>query len=44
MEEKPDYEEQQCHYCKEWYPKPVSLHHAEDECLTNQAQAMKETQ
>jgi len=33
---KPDYEEAQCHYCKEWYPAPVNLHHAEDECLANQ--------
>jgi hypothetical protein len=34
---KPDYQEQQCHYCKHWYPTPVSLHHTEDECLANQA-------
>lgn len=33
---KPDYDEQQCHYCKQWYPAPVSLHHAEDEYLANQ--------
>jgi len=36
MDTKPDHEEQQCHYCKQWYPAPVSLHHAEDECLQNQ--------
>lgn len=35
---KPDYEEQQCFYCKHWYPAPVNLHHAEDECLANQAE------
>jgi hypothetical protein len=38
-----DYEEAQCHYCKEWYPAPIHLHHAEDECLANQARA-KENQ
>ena len=36
MEFKPDYEEAQCYYCKYWYPTPVNLHHAEDECLANQ--------
>lgn len=36
MENKPNYEEQQCYYCKQWYPAPVSLYHAEDECLENQ--------
>lgn len=35
---KPDHEEQQHHYCKQWYPAPVNLHHAEDECLANQAE------
>jgi hypothetical protein len=33
---KPDYDEQQCYYCKQWFPAPVSLHHAEDVCLANQ--------
>lgn len=37
MELTPDYEEQQCHYCKHWYPAPVGYYHAEDECLANQA-------
>lgn len=32
---KPDYEEQQCFYCKEWYPAPVSLYHTEAECVEN---------
>lgn len=27
--------QEQCFYCKEWYPKPVSLHHSEEECLEN---------
>lgn len=34
---KPDYEEQQCHYCKEWFPAPVAYYHTEQECLENQA-------
>lgn len=25
-------EQEQCSYCKRWYPKPVSYHHSEDEC------------
>lgn len=36
MIDKPDYEEQQCHYCKEWYPKSVNLRYDESECLKNQ--------
>jgi hypothetical protein len=36
---KPDYEEAQCHYCKQWHPAPVHLHHAEDECLENQKES-----
>lgn len=43
MDDKSDYEEAQCFYCKYWYPAPVGHYHAEDECLANQAQA-KETQ
>lgn len=39
MEQTPDYEEQQCHYCKHWFPSPVSLHHDEKECLDNQQEA-----
>lgn len=23
---------EQCSFCKEWFPKPVSLHHSQDEC------------
>lgn len=38
MELKPDYEEQQCFYCKEWYPAPVAYYHTEAECLENQSQ------
>lgn len=37
MPDKPDYEEQQCHYCKHWYPMPVGHYHSEEECLANQA-------
>jgi len=33
---KPDHEEQQCHYCKQWYPTPVGHYHSEEECLANQ--------
>lgn len=36
--EQPDYEEQQCSYCKEWYPNPVAYYHTEAECLENQSQ------
>ena len=25
-------EQEQCFYCKQWYPKPVSYHHSEDDC------------
>lgn len=28
-------EEEQCGYCKEWYPKPVSLYHTDEECDLN---------
>ncbi len=27
------FETERCHYCKEWFPKPVHLHHSEDECV-----------
>lgn len=30
--------QEQCSYCKEWYPKPVSLHHDTAECDANIAQ------
>jgi hypothetical protein len=39
---KPDYEEQQCHYCKYWYPHPVAYYHDEAECLANQKVEAKE--
>lgn len=29
-------EQEQCSFCKEWYPKPVSLHHSQEECDANQ--------
>lgn len=32
----PDYAEQQCHYCKYWYPAPVGHYHSEIECVENQ--------
>ena len=25
--------EQQCHYCKQWFPFPVELHHHESDCV-----------
>lgn len=28
-------DQEQCAYCKEWYPKPVSYHHTDDECDLN---------
>jgi hypothetical protein len=28
-------EQEQCSYCKEWYPKPVSLYHTDEECDLN---------
>jgi hypothetical protein len=30
-------QEEQCFYCKQHYPLPVSLHHTQEECLANQA-------
>lgn len=33
---KPDYEEQQCSFCEEWYPTPVAYYHTEQECTENQ--------
>lgn len=24
---------EQCVYCLQWFPKPVSLHHSEEECI-----------
>ncbi len=29
--------EEQCSYCKVWYPRPVSFHHDTDECHRNEA-------
>lgn len=26
---------EQCAFCKEWYPKPIELHHSDDECDLN---------
>lgn len=31
-------EQEQCSYCREWYPKPVNLHHSNDECDLNVAE------
>jgi len=31
----PPAEQEQCSYCNQWYPKPVSLHHSEAECSDN---------
>lgn len=31
-------DEQQCYYCKQFFPAPVNLHHSEEECQANQAQ------
>ena len=25
-------QQEQCHYCKNYFPAPVSLHHSQDEC------------
>lgn len=36
--DKPDYTEQQCFYCGQWFPLPVCLHHDEAECSANQAE------
>lgn len=42
MESKLDHEEQQCHYCKQWYPYPVAYYHTEAECLENCAHCEEE--
>ena len=31
------HKQEQCVYCKEWYPKPVSYHHSTEECRANEA-------
>ena len=28
-------DQEQCSYCKEWYLKPVSYHHTDEECDLN---------
>ena len=35
----PATESEQCTECWEWFPSPVCLHHAEDECFKNQREA-----
>lgn len=34
--------QEQCAYCKHWYPAPVSYHHTQQECEENIARQQKE--
>jgi hypothetical protein len=39
MNNLPEVEWEKCSYCGEEYPKPVSYHHDDQECVANQQRA-----